>query len=170
MTCSRAAASARSCDRLGRRVSEVVVERDFAFYRYLVGGDAAFKKIGELLDVWQLHEAEGIFCAEDRRDAHGFEAAVGYVAQVFEHVFGGVAAYAQAQDVLGEGHFAVNCFLQHLHRAGFETFVEEIGLLRANRADYLEGELDVGAFVAQDPERDVWLVSTAGVQGSTERD
>jgi hypothetical protein len=53
---------------------EVVGEGNFAFDGTLVGGDALLEEVGELLNVLQVHEGEGVFRVEGLRDAEALEA------------------------------------------------------------------------------------------------
>src|SRR5262249_24072371 len=62
-------------------------------------------------------------------------------------------ADAEAEDVFGEGHLAIDRFLKHFYDAIFRCFVEKFGLLLADGADNFKRELNVRAFIAKNPIR-----------------
>jgi len=135
----------------GLEMLEVVMERHFAFYGYLIGGNTPLEKVRQFLHVLEFHESEGILRTKRRCDTERFEAAVGDVLQVFPHVGGRKAADAKTQYVLRERHFAFHGVLQHGGDPIFHVLVKKARLLLPDRAAHLESKLNVRAFVAEDP-------------------
>ncbi|MNI38245.1 hypothetical protein D3C73_923780 [compost metagenome] len=76
---------------------------------------------------------------------------VGAVLQVLAHVTGGNASHATGQHVLGELHFALDGFGQHVVDILLHLVVEQIRLFLADHVHALEGEFHVRAFVAEHP-------------------
>jgi hypothetical protein len=68
------------------RLEVIMLETYFAGYRYLVGGDATLKEVGEFLHVLQFHEAEGILAAEDGLHAEANYARIGNVFEILAHL------------------------------------------------------------------------------------